>query len=93
MVPMSVMRNIAGSIADGAFPNDAIPYGNVNTPAPTIDLTKLNISFDIVAVPVVPVVSVLEVGLGDDDNDSESSSWMDTTALIECCKRVTTRSS
>jgi hypothetical protein len=55
-IPNNVMNPIAGIIADGAFPYVAIPYGKLNTPAPTILLTKLNISLVIVAVPPLPLV-------------------------------------
>jgi len=49
--PMTVMRATAGTTADGALANAAMPAGSVNTPAPTIDLTKLNTSCEMVAVP------------------------------------------
>jgi hypothetical protein len=38
-------------MAEGALPNAAIPAGKDSTPAPTIDFTRLKISFVIVADP------------------------------------------
>ncbi len=45
------MSATAGIIADGAFPNAAIPAGSDNTPAPTILFTRLNVRADIVPSP------------------------------------------
>ena len=41
----------AGIIAEGAFPKEAIPAGRLNTPAPTILFTKLNVRLAMDASP------------------------------------------
>jgi hypothetical protein len=51
-MPKSAMSPIAGTTADGALPKAAMPLGKVNTPAPTMLLTKLKTSLGMVAVPV-----------------------------------------
>jgi hypothetical protein len=48
---MPMISATAGNTALGALPNAAIPAGIARTPAPTMDLTKLKISCDTVAVP------------------------------------------
>mmetsp|Transcript_1559 Transcript_1559/g.2653 ORF Transcript_1559/g.2653 Transcript_1559/m.2653 type:complete len:103 (+) Transcript_1559:1313-1621(+) len=53
------IKATAGSTAEGAFPNAAIPAGRDSTPAPTIDLTRLKISLGMVAVPVPAVEALL----------------------------------
>jgi hypothetical protein len=57
--PMVAMSMTAGMTALGASPNMAIPAGNDNTPAPTIDLTKLKIKLGIVAVSSFFVLAVV----------------------------------
>jgi len=53
---MMPIRRVAGRIALGAFPYAAMPAGKLKTPAPTMDLTKLNISTGMDAVPL-PLLS------------------------------------
>ena len=48
-IPIPMTSMVDGNSADGALPNAAIPAGRPRTPAPTIDLTKLKISFGIEA--------------------------------------------
>jgi hypothetical protein len=57
--PIKAMSMTAGMTALGASPNMAIPAGNDNTPAPTIDLTKLKIKLGIVAVSSFFVLAVV----------------------------------
>lgn len=49
--PMTVMRNVAGIMAEGALPKAEIPAGRLNTPAPTILLTRLKVRPDMDALP------------------------------------------
>lgn len=49
---MIAMRARAGTSADGASPNAAIPAGRDKTPTPTMALTRLKISDATVAVPL-----------------------------------------
>jgi hypothetical protein len=57
--PIIEISATAGKIAEGA-----IPAGKLNTPAPTILLTRLNTSLGIVAVPVpVPTTGLLLISL------------------------------
>lgn len=51
VAPMSTIRKVAGINADGALPNSATPAERLRTPAPTMHLTRLKISFGMVAVP------------------------------------------
>ena len=52
MNPIVAIKTVAGNTALGALPNAAMPAGIARTPPPTIVLTRLKISFGIVAVPV-----------------------------------------
>ena len=63
IVPIIVINAIAGSNAPALLPNAAIPAGKLKTPAPIILFTKLNISFDIVAVPPPPPLLVVPFAL------------------------------
>jgi hypothetical protein len=47
--PIRVISNTAGTIAEGALPNAAIPAGKDSTPAPTMDFTRLKMSFVMVS--------------------------------------------
>jgi hypothetical protein len=49
--PIPMISATAGRTALGALPNAAMPAGIARTPAPTMDLTKLKISCEMVAVP------------------------------------------
>jgi hypothetical protein len=76
--PKSAMRMDAGRTADGAFANDAMPAGNESTPAPTIHLTRLKISLDIVAVP--PPTALLGPSVGTSPEASKAKEYNGTSA-------------
>ena len=50
-MPMTAIIITAGMAAEGALPKFAIPAGKLNTPTPTIALTRLKTSLGMVAVP------------------------------------------
>jgi hypothetical protein len=49
--PMPMISATAGMTALALLPNAAMPAGIAKTPAPTMDLTKLKTSCEILAVP------------------------------------------
>jgi hypothetical protein len=57
ITPMILIKAILGTRAKFVDPNAATPAGRPNTPAPTIDLTRLNIIFGIDAPSVVVLVT------------------------------------
>mmetsp|Transcript_30905 Transcript_30905/g.64502 ORF Transcript_30905/g.64502 Transcript_30905/m.64502 type:complete len:81 (-) Transcript_30905:282-524(-) len=56
---MRAINKQAGSKARGALPKAATPAGNDKTPAPIMDLTKLNTSLGMVAVPSLSFLVVV----------------------------------
>jgi len=59
---MVAISSMAGSTADRALPNAAMPAGRDRTPTPTIAFTRLNTSLGMVAVP--PPIGVVAVVVG-----------------------------
>ena len=50
---------MAGTSAEGALPKAATPYGKLNTPAPTMLLTRLKTRLGMLAVPPLLLLLLL----------------------------------
>ena len=79
MIPIIRMTIMEGIMADGAFPNAAIPAGNDRPPLPTIFLMRLTIKFAMLPLPV-PQASVSKRHFGENlawSSESSILSWKD----------------
>lgn len=85
--PIRPINKTAGTTADGALPNSAIPLGNVKTPAPTIPLIKLKISSEIFAVPV-PLIGLANPSELSTSSLSSAGSLPDVKGTLDSLNRV-----